>query len=106
MADDKAAADKRMAEDKKRLAEERDKRQKDREEHLKRTRGTPTPTQEECDLLKLGHHVEIAKDGSAEDPNVGFTQKQLVGSGHGSGYETRQMGAEPASRSAPAKHSS
>jgi hypothetical protein len=105
----KAAADKKLADDKKRLSEERERRQKEGEEHAKRMRGTPTPTQEENDLVKLGNFVELAKDGSEEEPSGGFTQRQLEGGRHeGGGYETREHQARhaPEQRPAAARHSS
>jgi hypothetical protein len=81
------AADKKLADDKKKLAAEREARAKataEREKH----RGTPTPTQEEIDLVKLGHHVTLAKDGSPEE---GAVAKQAEAGGATS-YETREMG--------------
>ena len=83
-----------MEEDKKKLAQQREERTKAYEEHKKKRTGTPVPTQEECDLIKLGHHPELAKDGSEEDPNVGFSTKQLEGErSERSGYQTRHTTA-------------
>jgi hypothetical protein len=87
--DRKAAEDKRLADDKKKLAEEREAREKAQAEREKH-RGTPTPTQEEADLAKLGHHVDLAKDGSPEEGAV--QERQAVAGGHAN-YETRQMGS-------------
>jgi hypothetical protein len=93
MADDK---DQKLAEDKKKLAADREARDKQMAEREK-NRGTPTPTQEEADLLKLGHAVELAPDGSPPDPNVnppaGKKERDMEGQ-HGGGYQTRQ--AQPA----------
>lgn len=60
--------DKRMEEDKKKLAEAKQAREKQMAETAK-AMGRPTPTQEELDLIKLGHHVELSDDGSGPDPN-------------------------------------
>jgi hypothetical protein len=90
-----ADAKTRMEADKKRLGEEREARQKQMAEREK-NRGTPTPTQEEADLAKLGHHPELAKDGSPEDPNVGFGKREremTSGESGRTGYETRQSTA-------------
>ncbi|HEY2243472.1 MAG TPA: hypothetical protein VGH47_04510 [Xanthobacteraceae bacterium] len=73
----KTAGD-RMAEDKKQLAAEREQRAKDMAERDKH-RGTPTPTQEECDLAKLGHHPQLADDGSGPDPNEKLNTVRHIG---------------------------
>jgi regulator of protease activity HflC (stomatin/prohibitin superfamily) len=86
----------RMEADKKKLGEDNATRQKAMAEREKQ-RGTPTPTQEEADLIKLGHHPELAKDGSPEDPNVGFGTRPKT-------YEDRQMRASSTS-SPPAPRS-
>jgi hypothetical protein len=92
---DKNDARARMEADKKRLGEEREARQKQMAEREK-NRGTPTPTQEEADLAKLGHHVELAKDGSPEDHGFGTTrQREMAAESGGKGYETRQSTARP-----------
>jgi len=102
----KAAADKRLADDTKRLEQERADRAKAQDERRKH-RGTPTPTQEEADLIKLGHHVQLAPDGSGDDPNnTGFVparrQMEAAPSGGGRGYETRQASPAHASHAKPA----
>jgi hypothetical protein len=89
MADDKQTAERRLAEDRKRLAEEGEARVKARQEHEK-NKGRPTPTQEEADLIRLGHHVELTPDGSPPDPNVGFGVTRQVEPEHRGGYQTRQ----------------
>jgi hypothetical protein len=91
--------DTRMAEDKKRLAAEREAREKSRAEHDKKYKGTPTPTQEEADLAALGHHPELAPDGS-EDPDkpAAAPQKQAE-AGSGASYQTRQATAHKPSQS-------
>jgi hypothetical protein len=73
--------------DKKKLAEEREARAKAQQDRESK-KGTPTPTQEECDLLKLGHPVELANDGSGPDPTAPKPDDQ-----HGKPYSHRQMGA-------------
>jgi hypothetical protein len=83
-----AEQDKKMAEDKKKLAEERDARAKAKAAHDKVYLGRPTPTQEECDLIKLGHHPELEPDGSTDPDTVG---KSLEAEGSRGGYQTRQM---------------
>ena len=79
-----------MEADKKRLAEEREKRASDQLEREKK-RGTPTPTQEECDLAKLGYHPQLADDGSGPDPNDKLNTVAHIGGG--APYATRQMQA-------------
>jgi hypothetical protein len=79
----------KLNEDKKRLAQERDERQKQMAEHEK-NKGTPTPTQEECDLAKLGHHPELANDGSGPDP----TEKSNTVQHIGGKYSHRSMQAK------------
>jgi hypothetical protein len=86
-------ADKKLADDKKKLAEAREAREKaeaEREKH----RGTPTPTQEEVDLVKLGHHIDLAKDGSPEEGVVVEGKEATAGSR--AAYETRQLSSPPA----------
>jgi hypothetical protein len=64
------------------------------EEFAARTKGKPTPTQEENDEARLGKHfVEHEADGSDPDPNNLAVHKQLE-SGKGGAYRTRQ--AKPA----------
>ena len=97
----------RMEQDKQNVAQNREQLAKVQEEQREAHKGTPTPTQEEADMIKLGHHVELAKDGSEEDPNVGFTQEQLVGGGtykrrDSVAGEQRQLpGGQPAHSSSP-----
>ena len=97
---DKAAAD-RMNEDKKRVTQEREERAKQMAEREK-NRGTPTPTQEECDLLKLGHHPELVADGSGPDPTEKLNTVRHIGakekekSSNNPEYQTRQQTAAKA----------
>ena len=83
------ATDDKLAEDKKKLKAENDARQKATAEREK-NRGTPTPTQEEADLLKLGHPVELAADGSPPDPNDPSAKTKEATAQHSGGYSTRQ----------------
>ena len=55
-----------------------------------KNRGTPKPTQEECDLMKLGHHPELADDGSGPDPTAATNTVKHIGGK----YDTRQMTAK------------
>ena len=91
-ANDKAAADKRMADDRAKLKQEREQRTKVADEIRNKQLGTPTPTQEEADLIKMGHHPELAPDGST-DP---YAERNLQATEHGGGYQTRQSSPAPA----------
>jgi hypothetical protein len=78
-----------------------DKSRADAKEKL--SKGKPTPTQEENDRLAMGEHVELADDGSGEDPYPSAQatyNKQMEGGGKG-GYKTRDSTA--ATHAAPAK---
>jgi hypothetical protein len=56
---------------KKQLAADRETLDKSRAEFAERTKGRPTPTQEENDLAMLGAPVfEKSDDGSGPDPNI------------------------------------
>jgi hypothetical protein len=73
-------------------------------EFAERTKGKPTPTQEENDEAALGKHfTEHEADGADPDPS-GQVSKQMEG-GKGGGYATRQTQAQPAHRPAPASQS-
>jgi hypothetical protein len=84
---------------KKTLAEEHKASDKSRAEFVERTKGKPTPTQEENDIVALGGHIlEHEDDGSAPDPNVAKTpeveNKHLEGDkSHQKpqNYQTRQQ---------------
>jgi hypothetical protein len=89
-----AKADTRMADDKKRLAADREAREKAAEERAK-TRGRPTPTQEECDLAALGHAVDLSPDGSPEEKPAGHQTRQVESGGGAAGYQTRQSAPQP-----------
>jgi hypothetical protein len=67
-----------------------------RAEYASRTKGKPTPTQEENDLAVCGAHIlEHEPDGSDPDPNV----KSMEPAPKQSGYQTRQTHASPTSHS-------
>jgi hypothetical protein len=81
---------------KKRFAEDQKASEKSRQEFAERTKGKPTPTQEENDLAALGAHItEHEADGSALDPNVNAT-RHLEAEKPTAGYQTRQTQARPA----------
>jgi len=64
-------------------------RAKSQEEFAKRTKGKPTPTQDELDRANLGEHItEHEADGSDEEPAVGKQSEAKPASG--GGYQTRQ----------------
>jgi hypothetical protein len=88
-------ATKKMSEDKKTLEQQNAERQKVTEERNK-NRGKPTPTQMECDLMKLGNHPELEPDGSLPDPNhpSPTAAKKEVHAGSGGSYSTRQQTAK------------
>jgi hypothetical protein len=67
-----------------------------------RTKGKPTPTQEENDEAALGKHfMEHEADGGDPDPS-GQVSKHMEGK-PGGGYSTRQTQASRTTSSAPAK---
>jgi hypothetical protein len=94
MAEVDTTATKKMAEDKKTLEAQNAVRAKQMEERAK-NRGKPTPTQMECDLIKLGNHPELEPDGSQPDPYQAPKEERELhsSSGGGAGYSTRQASA-------------
>jgi len=74
------------------LAREKEASDKAKAEYAERTKGKPTPTQEECDLAVLGApSTEHEDDGSGPDP---YARKDVEAKKpSGSGYQTRQAGA-------------
>lgn len=80
-------ADAKMEADKKKLATENEARAKATAEHHKIYDGKPTPTQEEADLIKLGHHPELEPDGST-DPDAATKE-----AGKQPPYQTREARA-------------
>jgi hypothetical protein len=97
-----AADDKRTAEERKKQATEREERAKAQEEHRKSMRGRPTPTQEEADLIKSGHHPTLEPDGSTEPPWPPVApakdkhEKHATAESGGANYSTRQTSAKTA----------
>jgi hypothetical protein len=88
--DDTAA--KKLAEDKKTLEQNREERQKAMEERAK-TRGKPTPTQAELDLIALGNHPDLEPDGSPlENPPREEKKKEMHASSSSptGSYSTRE----------------
>ena len=76
---------------KKQLAEGQAALAKAHEQYAARTKGKPTPTQQENDEAAVGKHfVEHEADGGDLDPNV----ERAMEAKPGAGYQTRQ--ARPA----------
>ena len=93
----KLADDAATANAQKQLAEERKAVERSRAEFAERTKGKPTPTQEENDLAALGAHIlEHEPDGSDPDPNVlgGPVENRHVEAHRPQTYQTRQHKAE------------
>jgi hypothetical protein len=88
LADDPATeAAKKAVEDNKKVSD------KSRAEFAERTKGKPTPTQEENDLAMCGAHIlEHEPDGSDPDPNVSGAEKHLEADkpARSQNYQTRQ----------------
>jgi hypothetical protein len=91
----KLADDAQTEHAKKQLADERKASEKVRAEYAERTKGKPTPTQEENDLAALGAHIlEHEPDGSDPDPgNKPFTEDKHLEADRSQrpqSYSTRQ----------------
>jgi hypothetical protein len=88
-------AEQELSEDaKRRLEAGREAKEKSLEEFAKRTKGKPTPTQEENDEAAHGKHfLEHEEDGGEPDPG-GQVERTMQG-GRGGGYQTRQATAQP-----------
>jgi hypothetical protein len=80
----------KLTDDKKKLADEQAAREKATEAHDKVYKGTPTPTQEELNLINLGNHPELAADGSTDPLVVPKEKTKQMESGSGGSYQTRQ----------------
>jgi hypothetical protein len=64
---------------KKQLEADRKVSDKSRAEYAARSKGKPTPTQEENDIVALGGHVlEHEPDGSDPDPNVAHNKSMAA----------------------------
>lgn len=91
-----------------RVAEDREAVERSRAEYAERTKGKPTPTQEENDLAAHGAHIlEHEDDGSGPDPFM--TRNMEAKPGSGGGYQTRahtahtpSTGSRPATPATPA----
>jgi hypothetical protein len=59
-------------------------------DYHERMKGRPTPTQEECDQIKLGMNPEISPDGSNPDPHDALSQRAEKPGG----YRTRESTAQ------------
>ena len=85
---------------KKRLAEEQKATESSREQFYERTKGRPTPSQQENDLHALGAYFhEHEADGSGPDPHQ---TKQVEANKPAGGYQTRQTHAASRPASTPA----
>ena len=86
----KLADDPATANAQKQLAEERKAVERSRAEFAERTKGKPTPTQEENDLAALGAHIlEHEPDGSDPDPNVSKSLEADKPHARPQAYQTR-----------------
>jgi hypothetical protein len=75
---------------KKKLAEEKKLSDKSKADFAERSKGRPTPTQEENDLAALGGNItEHEPDGSDPDPYV----RHMEADKPGAPYQTRQAAA-------------
>jgi hypothetical protein len=84
---------------KQQLAEDRKATEKSRQDFVERTKGKPTPTQEENDLAVLGAHFhEHEPDGSDPDPGITSKHMEARKPSGAAGYQTRQ--AAPAKTTA------
>ena len=81
----------------KRVADDKELADRSRKEYEERSKGKPTPTQEENDLAAHGAHiVEHEDDGSGPDPNQQPRQKQSeAGKPGGGDYQTRAARPAP-----------
>jgi hypothetical protein len=87
MADQAQATDMEAAQ--KQLAQEQQLTEKSKQEYAERTKGKPTPTQQENDLAACGAHFhEHEPDGSDPDP---YATKEMEAKKPTGGYQTRQV---------------
>jgi hypothetical protein len=74
------------------LSEEIKATEKSRADFASRSKGKPTPTQEELNMTALGAHIlEHEEDGSDPDPNVQTRQIEASSSSKPAQYSTRQQ---------------
>jgi hypothetical protein len=77
---------------KKQVAEDQKATEKSRAEFIERTKGKPTPTQEENDIVASGGHVlEHENDGSGPDPYATKHLEAEKSSTKPQGYQTRDQ---------------
>ena len=94
----KLADDPATANAQKQLAEERKAVERLHAEFAQRTKGKPTPTQEENDLAALGAHIlEHEPDGSDPDPNVSKSLEADKPHARPQAYQTRSTHAQRSS---------
>jgi hypothetical protein len=96
-------ADDLTEDNKRRLEAGREAKAQSLEEFAKRTKGRPTPTQDENDRAALGEHItEHEADGGEPDPGgqVEAMTHRSMEAGRGGSYQTRQ--ARPATQ--PPQH--
>ena len=91
-----------MAEDqneaaKKRLADAKEVQEKTHREYEEKSKGKPTPTQEENDRAAMGEHVvEKEPDGSPEEGPTAGTQTRQSEARPGSGGDYQTRASKPA----------
>jgi hypothetical protein len=87
-ADDEATENARKV-----LAEGHKVTEKSRSDYASRSKGKPTPTQEELNMTALGAHIlEHDEDGSDPDPNIRHeTNTRHMEAGKPASYQTRQQ---------------
>jgi hypothetical protein len=84
----------------KQYAVEKEAADRTRAEYADRTRGRPTPTQEEIDMAMLGAQILMHDDdGSGPDIN-----QRALEAAKGGGYQTRQVSAQPQPRNPAPAH--
>jgi hypothetical protein len=64
-------------------------KEKSMEEFAKRTKGKPTPTQDELNRINLGERVELEADGSDPDENA------MAGTKHSEAKPAAAAGRQP-----------
>jgi hypothetical protein len=84
------------------MAQHKADREKRAKEYAERMKGRPTPTQDECDQIKLGLHPELAVDGSGPDLNEERNTTRHMSPGKPAEYKTRDMAAASSTTKASA----
>jgi hypothetical protein len=71
-------------------------KEKSLQEFAERTKGKPTPTQDELDRANLGEHIlEHEADGGDPDDNAVAAKKHAEAKPGGAAYQTRQAQPRP-----------